>query len=167
MPAIGKYAVLASRCFMILPILYHQVQNDFLSVAVPCVLLSRREARSQCGCGHVAWLSQVLIWKQMWEGLGFPSHGVLPEKRHSWVCSHRKLSLPRAGGICVLGRDEHFWGEFCHPAARMQQGSLPVAPLGCLRAEAIGSPSSSLHVGASGEVCEGLWVLVFFQLEAL
>lgn len=99
----------------------------------------------------------------MQEGLGFPSLGVFPEKRRSWVRGH-ELSLPRAGRIPVWRREEHFYGGVLPSSSQGEAGKLVHSNL---KAGVLGSPSSFLQVGALGEACGGLWLLFFFQLEGV
>lgn len=75
-----------------------------------------------------------------------------------------ELSLPRAGRIPVLQREEHFRGGVL-PSSSQDEAEKLVC--GNLKAGVLGSPSSFLQAGASGEACGGLCLLFFFQLEAV
>lgn len=152
--------MLAGGCFLTLPVLSHQIPNDFLWVAGAGFVLSCGEARSQCSHSLAFPTSAPTV------NMGiacFSFHGLFPEQRHSRVCAQEVFPSQSWWHPC-LGKRKAFLGRSCaSPAARMEQGGAHGASPGC------GCPSREdplvhLHLPYVQELLGGgLWVL----LEAL
>lgn len=131
-PTTGKYTLLASTCFMILPILSHQIQNDVLRVAGAVRPSSPAEKPDpSASAAMLHGFPKYCSERKCGKGLAcLPMGSSL--RRGAAGCAAESFPFPEP--VASLSRDGKSisTGDFCHPAARMKQGSLFVASLGCV-----------------------------------
>lgn len=137
---------------MTLPILSHQIPNDFLWVAGAGFVLSCGEARSQCSHSlafptSAPTVNMGIAW--------FSFHGLFPEQRHSWVCAQEVFPSQSWWHPC-LGKGKAFLGRSCAP---QQPGWSREVPMGHLLA--VGAQAGRiLWFTFTFPTCRSFWVEV-------